>query len=67
MTFSRWPVRKSVLVNTKTSKAFKGILISKRGPLLTLVDVVMHEAGQNYPVDGSVVIERSNVDFMQVF
>lgn len=54
------------MINLKTGKALQGVLFAKRGPLLVLKDVSLHESGQKIPLDGDVVTERSNVDFIQV-
>lgn len=63
----RTALRKRVLVNTRTDKAFRGVLWAKRGPLLVLRDVELLEAGaREIPFDGELVIERGNVDFVQV-
>lgn len=63
----RTALRRRVIVNLKTSKAIAGVLYAKRGPLLELRDASLLEAGRPpVPVDGTVVVERSNVDFLQV-
>lgn len=60
-------VRRRVVVNLLTDRAFVGILWAQRGPLLVLRDAVMHEPGrQPSPVDGEVVIERDQVEFIQI-
>lgn len=62
----RTAIRKRVVVNL-ADKAFSGVLWAKRGPLLVLRDVELLEAGrQPQRVDGEVVIERTQVQFMQV-
>ncbi|MGW7247707.1 hypothetical protein [Streptomyces decoyicus] len=62
----RTAVRKRVVVNLP-GRAFSGILWAKRGPLLVLRDAELLEAGREpQPVDGEVVIERSQVEFTQV-
>jgi hypothetical protein len=65
--YRRTMIHRRVLLNVRTDKAFRGILWAKRGPLLVLKDVELLEGGRP-PVrlDGEVVIERSNVDFVQV-
>lgn len=57
-----------MIVNLRTGKAISGVLTSKAGPLLELREAKFHEPGIAAPVpmDGAVLIERSNVDFMQV-
>jgi hypothetical protein len=66
--FGSWRglVRQRVVVNTP-QRAFAGILWAQRGPLLVLRDVEMHEPGaQPQPLDGEVVVERAQVEFIQV-
>ena len=60
-------LRRRVLVNLKTGKAVAGVLWTRRRRLLVLKDATLYE-GREAPVsiDGDVVIERSNVDFVQV-
>lgn len=63
----RSALRRRVLVNLKTEKAFRGVLFAKRGPLLVLKDVELLEAGRDpVRIDGDVLIERANLDFVQV-
>lgn len=63
----RSAISRQVSVSTKTGKAIAGVLVYQRGPLLILKDARLLEAGRA-PVglDGDVLIERSNVDFVQV-
>jgi small nuclear ribonucleoprotein (snRNP)-like protein len=56
----------SVIVNLKTDKAFRGVLWTQHRDLLVLRQATLLEHGQETPVDGEVVVERSNVDFLQV-
>lgn len=60
-------LHRRVLVNLKTDKAIRGVLFEQRGPLLVLKDAFLMEAGRD-PVTmvGDIVIERSNIDFVQV-
>ena len=61
---------KSVLVNLihDRDSALRGVLWSSRGPWLVLRDVSAIKPGAApTPVDGEVVIHRSNVAFLQVF
>lgn len=63
----RTVVRRRVLVNTKTNKTFAGVLWAKRGSLLIIKSATLLQEGvEPAKVDGEVVIERSNVDFLQV-
>lgn len=55
------------MVNLKTDKAFSGVLYAKRGNLLILKGARLLQPGlEPTHVDGEVVIERSNVDFLQI-
>lgn len=58
-------LRSTVLVNTKTEQAFKGILWKSTGPLLVLKDAEKWEGNNPYPVDGEVIIAKDNIDYMQ--
>lgn len=64
----RTAVRKRVLVNLTTDKAFRGVLWAKRGSLLVLKNAELIEPGAQAftPLDGEVVLERSKVEFVQV-
>ncbi|MER7813651.1 hypothetical protein ABZ714_30685 [Streptomyces sp. NPDC006798] len=63
----RTAVRRRVVVNLTTDKAFDGVLWAKRGALLVLRDARLLEAGREpQPIDGEVVIERTRVEFVQV-
>lgn len=64
--YLRSAIRKEVIVNTTTDKAFKGILYAKRGPLLILRNASLLDHGQTTAMDGDVLVERRNVDFVQV-
>lgn len=65
--YLRTLVRKKVVVNLHSGKAFVGVLWARRGPLIVLRNVTMHEPGTPpAPVDGEVVVERSQVEFIQV-
>jgi small nuclear ribonucleoprotein (snRNP)-like protein len=65
--YQRTAVRRKVVVNLRTGRAFVGILWAQRGPLLVLRNVVMHEPGTApAQMDGEVVVERHEVEFIQV-
>lgn len=59
-------VAASVIVNLRTDKAFSGVLWSTNRQLLVLRQATLLEHGQETPVDGEVVIDIGNVDFIQV-
>ena len=67
LAYRRLALRRRVIVNLKTEKAVRGVLTSKSGPLLEIKDAEVLEGNRPpIPVDGAVLIERSNVDFVQV-
>lgn len=67
LAYQRTLVRRKVVVNLNTGRAFVGILWAQRGQLLVLRNTTMHEPGAApSQVDGEVVIERSQVEFIQV-
>lgn len=57
---------KTVLVNLTTGRAFRGVLFEVRGDLLVLRNAEIIEDDRIVPVEGSVVIERARVEFIQV-
>jgi small nuclear ribonucleoprotein (snRNP)-like protein len=59
-------VAKRLIVNLKSDKAFAGILWTDSKDLLVLRDATLLEHGKEASVDGEVVIERANIDFIQV-
>lgn len=67
MSLSRWPIHARVLVNMADGRAFDGLLVAKRGPLLELADVRLLAPGaEPVAVDGRVLVERPQVSFIQV-
>lgn len=67
MLIDRYPTLRRVVVNTKTDRAFRGVLWRRRRGYLVLRNAEMIKAGgETVPMDGEVLIETINVDFMQV-
>ena len=65
--FERYPELRSVVVNTRTDRAFRGVLWRRRRGYLVLRNAEMLKGrGETVPVDGEVVIPAENVDFIQV-
>lgn len=65
--FDRYPELRRVIVNTKTDRAFRGVLWRKRGGYLVLRNAELVKAGgETVLMDGEVVIDGANVDFIQV-
>lgn len=62
-----YPCLRRVIVNTKTDKAFRGALWERSGPYLVLREAeLLLGRGDVRALDGEVLIERANVDFIQV-
>lgn len=57
---------KTVLVNLTTGRAFRGVLFEVRGDLLVLRNAELIEDDRIVTVEGSVVIERARIEFIQV-
>lgn len=65
--FSSYPIKKQVIVNTRSDKAFKGVLWQRTRGYLVLRNVSLLRAREApLAVDGEVVIDAHNVDFIQV-
>ena len=65
--YRRIAVSRRVIVHTKTGTSLSGVLVAERGPILILKGAAMLSTSANpITVDGDVVVERSNVDFVQV-
>lgn len=68
----RWPwsppygYRQTVIANTKTKLAFRGVVWQQDHYCLVLRNASLIERGSAKPVDGEVVIPADNVDFLQV-
>ena len=59
-------VKRRVVAQLDDGTAFEGVVMSRRGPLLVLADVTVRVAGGGQGLDGSVVLERTRVVFVQV-
>jgi len=65
--FDRYPELRRVVVNTKTDRAFRGVLWRKQWRYLVLRNAELVKAGgETVLMDGEVVVEAANVDFIQV-
>ena len=59
-------LHRTVLVNLTTGRAFRGVLFEVRGELLVLRNAELINEDGVVPVEGSVVLERRLVEFIQV-
>lgn len=67
MLLARYPVKREVIVNTKTELAFRGVLWQRRwGYLVLRTAQMLRDRGEPVKMDGEVAIPAQNVDFIQV-
>lgn len=59
-------VRRRVVVQLDDGTSFEGVAMSRRGQLLVLSDVTARIPGGSQRIDGSVIVERPRVVFVQV-
>lgn len=65
--FQRYPSLRRVVVNTKTGRAFRGVLWRRRWGYVLLRDAEMVKpGGETVRMDGEVMVDAANVDFIQV-
>jgi len=58
--------RRWVVVNLKSGQAVAGYLVRHHGPLLFLRSAQLHEPGTDpVDIDGEIIIDRAEVDFIQ--
>lgn len=63
----RYPERRRVIVNTKTGKAFTAVLWCRRWRYVILKDAALvRPSGEPLAIEGEVLIDRANIDFIQV-
>lgn len=68
MSAFRTVIHRRVVVNLLSGSAINGVLVRQRGPLLHLKDAQLLEQGaEPAPLDGEIVVERSQVDFIQAY
>lgn len=62
-----YPTKRKVIVNTKTGKAFRGILWKLSFRLVILRNSeLLKPKGETIPIDGELVVLRDEVEFIQV-
>lgn len=67
--FGPWRLVKArrVVVNLRSGQAIEGLLVKQSGPLLFIAEARLHEGVSDpVPIDGQAVIERPNIDFIQI-
>lgn len=65
--FRPYPELRTVIVNLKSGRAFRGVVWRRRGPFMVLrnAELLKDRAGGNR-LDGEVLVERVDIDFIQV-
>ncbi len=67
LTGPRYPVTERVIVNTKTGKAFRGVVWARRSGYLVLRDAaLLRGKGEAVPMDGEVLVPELDVEFIQI-
>lgn len=62
----RTVIHRRVIVNLVSGRAVEGVLVRQSGPLLHIKDAtVLEEGAEPARVDGEIVIERPQIDFIQ--
>lgn len=64
--YKRLAMSKRVMVNLLSGSAIDGILWDDRGSLIVLRDGNLHSEGGSAPLDGDILIEREQINFVQV-
>lgn len=59
-------VKRRAVVQLDDGSSFEGVVMSRRGPLLVLTDVTVRIPGGEQRIDGTAIIERTRVIFVQV-
>lgn len=62
----RLMTRKKVLVNLRSGRAMTGVMWSRKGRVLVLKSAELIEGVEPVPMDGDVVIDRDQIEYVQV-
>lgn len=66
MQYKHLQAKPRVVVNLLSGTSVSGVVTSTRGPLLTIKGAVIHQEGvQDTAADGEIVVDKSNIDFIQ--
>ena len=67
MQYKHLQARPRVLVNLLSGTSISGVIVSTRGPLLTIKGAVIHTAESgDTPADGEIAVDKTQVDFIQM-
>lgn len=62
-----YPFLRSAIVNTKSGKAFRGVLYKRAGGYLVLRQAeLLKNARESTPLDGETLVPLGEVDFLQL-
>lgn len=65
--FRPYPVRKSGIVNLKHNGAsFRGVIWQIKGPFLVLRNTEILDQGGPRPLDGEIILQMADIEFIQV-
>lgn len=64
--FRPYPELKMVIVNLKSGSAFRGVVWQRRGPFMILRNAEILNGQAAKSLDGEVLVQRADIDFIQV-
>lgn len=65
--YKKLVVLRRVMINLKSGRAISGVVTASRGSLLEVKDATVHEPGSTpAAVDGSIVVDKAEIDFTQL-
>lgn len=65
--FDNYPVMQTVIVNTKTGKAFRGVIWQRKGGFLIMRNAeLLKPGGERVAIDGELLIPEKDVEFLQI-
>lgn len=59
-------LHKTIIAALTTGRTFRGVLFETRGELIVLKNAELIDDERIIPVDGTVVIDRAKIEFIQV-
>lgn len=64
--FRPYPHLRPSIINLKSGTSFKGVIWRRTGPWVVIKQAqILHSEG-NRPVDGEVLVQMSDIEFVQV-
>ncbi|GAB7515131.1 MULTISPECIES: hypothetical protein [Rhodococcus erythropolis group] len=66
MQYKHLHAKPRVVVNLLSGTSISGVIVSTRGPLVTVKSAFIHEDGREaMSADGEIAIDKANIDFIQ--